>query len=347
VRKALGEPILHHRTKEFGAIFTRVIDGLQKVFKTQGLVLMQTTSGTGAIEAAVANLHSPGDKAFVASTGVFGNRWGKILKAYGIAHEVLEAEWGRTVDAAAFEAKLKAEGKGLKAVYLTHTETSTGVYSDVKALAATVRKYSDALIVVDSISGLGAQPLETDAWGLDVVVSGSQKGLMNAPGLAFVALSARAKAAVAKAALPRFYWDWRTMEKSVPNKETPYTPAIGLVAAQDEALRLIFEEGLDNVLARTRALAEWTRAEVKKLGFPVFAKDPCDGLTSFEVPAGMDSQALIEKILEEHKVSFAGGQEKLKGKIVRIAHMGYIRKPDLEKGFDVLKQTLKGMKQPA
>ena len=347
VSRVLGEPILHHRTKEFGTIFTRVLERMQKIYRTKGIVLMQTTSGTGAMEAAVANLLSPGDKALVASTGVFGNRWSKILKAYAIEHDLLEAELGRAVDAHKFEEALKAKGKGLKAVFLTHTETSTGVLTDLKKFAALIRNHSDALVVVDSISGLGAEELEMDAWDLDVVVTGSQKGLMNGPGLAFVALSEKGRAAVQHAKLPRFYWDWRTMEKSIPNKETPYTPAVNLVCAQDEALRLLLEEGIEDVWARTRGLAEWTRSEVKKLGFPIFAKDPANVLTSFSVPEGMDSQALIEKMLAEHHVSMAGGQEKLKGKIVRIAHMGYIRKQDLEKGFDVLKKTLAAMKQPA
>lgn len=340
VLKALSEPVLHHRTKEFAALFSEVIEDLKYVYRTRGTVLMQTTSGTGGMEAAVANLLSPGDETLVASIGVFGNRWAKILEAYGLKPRLLEAEWGRTVDPAAFEAELKRAGKNLKAVFLSHNDTSTATITDLKAIAAAVHAHSDALVVVDAISGLGGQVLEMDAWGLDAVVSASQKGLMNAPGLAFVALNDRALKASDAARLPRFYWDFRTYRKSLPSGETPYTPAVSLVVAQRAALKLIRAEGIENVWKRAHALGEHVRSSLTGLGLKIFSSAPSDVLTAAVLPPGRDGQALIERILERKRISIAGGQEKLKGKVVRVAHMGAITRADLDAGLTALKEEL-------
>jgi serine---pyruvate transaminase len=336
----LGEPILHHRTHEFGELFRDAIEGLKYVFRTKGTVLLQCGSGTSGMEAAVANILSPGDAALVASCGVFGNRWTKIAKAYGLAPAHHEEEWGRAVEPEKFRRTLEAAGKDVKAVFLTHTDTSTGVACDVRELARIVREHSDALVVVDSISGLGAQPLEADEWGLDVVVAASQKGLMNAPGLAFASVSERAWKVIDKARLPRFYWDWRTYRASLPNGETPYTPAVGLVAAQVEAFRLIREAGLENVWVRTRVLAEYTRRAVEGLGLSLFAKAPCDVLTAVQLPKDIDGEAMVKALRDRYGISIAGGQEKLKGRIVRIAHMGAILQEDVDQGLAALKKEL-------
>jgi aspartate aminotransferase-like enzyme len=210
----------------------------------------------------------------------------------------------------------------------------------VKVLADIVRKNSSALVVVDAISGLAAQPLETDAWGLDVVVSASQKGLMNAPGLAFFALSEKGLKAVDAGKLPRFYWDLRAYKKSLPNGETPYTPSVSLVVAQKAALDLILKDGIEAVWKRTRELGEHCRRELQRLGLTIFSKVPCDGLTAANLPEGLDGQALIERILEKKRISIAGGQEKLKGRIVRVAHMGAISRTDLEAGLEALREEL-------
>lgn len=340
VYERMAEPILHHRTHEFGKLFSSVLADLQTVFRTKNTVLMLTSSGTGSMESAVANLLSPGDRSLVHSTGVFGDRFLRIHKAYGLDPVFLGEEWGHAADGERLRAALR-EQPGLKAVFLQHTDTSTGVVNDLRSLARIVREESGALVVVDSISGLGAEELETDAWGLDVVLSASQKGLMAPPGLAFLSVSERAWKACEAAKLPRFYLDWRAMRKSLPNLETPFTPAVGLVAAQAESLRLILAEGIEEVWRRTAELAAFTRAEVRKLGLKLFARDAADILTAAWLPEGMDGKKLLKEILEEDRISIAGGQEKLAGKIVRIAHMGYIRKPDVEAGLKALSHRLK------
>ncbi|MEK7657146.1 MAG: alanine--glyoxylate aminotransferase family protein [Elusimicrobiota bacterium] len=339
VYEKMAEPILHHRTQEFGRLFSGVLAALKSVFRTKNTILMVTSSGTGSMEGAVANLLSPGDLSLVHSTGAFGDRFLHIHRAYGLEPAFLPEEWGHAADGEKLRAALRSR-RGVKAVFLQHTDTSTGVVNDLRALAAIVREESDALVVVDSISGLGAEELETDAWGLDVVLSASQKGLMAPPGLAYMAVSERAWKACEAAKLPRFYFDWRAMRKSLPNLETPYTPAVGLVAAQAESLRLILAEGIENVWRRTAELAAFTRGEVQKLGLRLFARDAADILTAAWLPEGMDGKKLLKEILEEDRISIAGGQEKLAGKIVRIAHMGHIRKPDVEAGLKALARRL-------
>lgn len=344
VSKAMAEPILHHRTKEFGAMFDAVLEDMKYVFRTKNTVLMITTSGTGTMEAAVANLLSPGDKSLVYTTGAFGERFVKIHEAYGLSPTVVGETWGTAASADKLREALK-KNPGLKAVFFQHTDTSTGIVNDLKTLSAVVHELQpDALVVVDSVSGLAAEPLETDAWGLDVVVTGSQKGLMAAPGLGFVSLSERAWKAVDSAKLPRFYFDFRSMKKSLKSSETPYTPGVTLVAGQAEALKMIRKEGIENVWKRTTALAELTRGWAKKMGLSLFAKTPANILTAINLPAGVDGQKLIQDILAEESISIAGGQLHLKGKIIRIAHMGYITREDLEAGFAALEKRLAGVK---
>ena len=340
VSAKMAEPILHHRTREFGKVFAQVIADMQYVYRTRGKVLMLTTSGTGAMESAVVNLLSPGDKALVHSTGAFGNRFAKILKAYGIEPMVIYEEWGEAAQPERLRRMLKAM-PDYKAVFLQHTDTSTGVLNDIEALSRVVRESSDALVVVDAVSSLAAERLETDAWNVDAALTGSQKGLMNGPGLAFAAVSERAWKAVEAAKLPRFYLDWRTMRDSLPNNETPYTPAVNLVVAQAEALRLIREEGIENVWNRTAALARYTREQVTgRLGLKLFAKDPANILTRAWLPEGVDGNRLLDELLDSERISIANGQEKLKGKIVRIAHMGHIARPDVDAGLEALAKRL-------
>lgn len=340
VLKALSQPILHHRTQEFGTIFAQVLSDMQKVYRTKNTVLMITSSGTGSMESAVVNLLSPGDKVIVHSTGAFGNRFVKILKAYGIEPMVIFEEWGSAAQPSRLEGMLKAQ-KDIKAVFIQHTDTSTGVVNDIEALAKTVHDNSDALVVVDSVSGLAAERLETDDWGVDVALTGSQKGLMNAPGLAFAAVSERAWKAVAAAKLPRFYFDWRTMKDSLPNKETPYTPAVSLVVAQAEALKIILGQGMEKVWKTCEENALYTREQVKKMGLRLYAQDPAHILTAAWLPDGTDGDKLLAAMLKEDRISIANGQEKLKGKIIRIAHMGYITRQDIDAGLAALAKRLK------
>jgi aspartate aminotransferase-like enzyme len=337
----MAEPILHHRTKEFGALFDYTISEMKYVYRTvKADVLMITTSGTGTMESAIANLLSPGDKTLVHTTGAFGDRFVAIHRAYGLTPVVVAEEWGQAADPEKLRAALKAN-PGLKAVFFQHTDTSTGVVNDLKTLAAICKELQpDALVVVDSVSGLAAERLETDAWGLDVVLTGSQKGLMGAPGLGFVAVSERTWKHVDAAKLPRFYFDWRTMRKSLKDKETPYTPGVTLVMGQAKALEMIRKEGIEQVWARTDALAQYTRDWAKKMGFTLYSKNPANILTALNLPVGVDGDALIKEILKDEGISIAGGQLHLKGKIIRIAHMGFISKSDLDAGFAAVEKRL-------
>jgi len=332
-------PILHHRTTEFGTIFTQVIDGLKYVFQTEGTVLLLTSSGTGGMEASVVNLLSPGDKVLVASSGVFGDRWIKILETYGIKPETVRNEWGKAIDCEAVEKKLKANSE-IKAVFTTHTETSTGVVNDLKSIGEIVAK-TEAVLVIDSISGLCAQELHTDKWHLDVVVGASQKGLMSAPGLSFVALSEKAWDLVEKAELPRFYWDFRRMKKSLADKETPFTPAVTLIIGLNQAIEMIKKETLEKIWARHEKLARATRAGMQALNLELFAQNPSNVVTAVESPQGLDSGKLVKKLREEYGVSIAGGQQGLKGKIFRLAHLGYMNEFDILVGISAVERGLK------
>lgn len=292
------------------------------------------------MEAAVANLVSPGDKAIVSACGAFGERWVKILTAFGANVVALRpSEWGVVIKPAEIE-KALSENPDAKFVFSTHTDTSTATAQDIQGYGKVVAK-TKAVLVVDSISGLGGQELQMDAWGCDVVVSASQKGLMAAPGLGFVAVSQKAWPLVEAAKSPRFYWDVRTHKKSIPNGETPYTPAISLIRATNVNLKVLRKKTMPVVWQETRDLAKYTRELGKNIGLTMFAKDPCEVLTAFNLPAGVDGEKLIRGIVEKYNISMAGGQEKLKGKIVRIAHMGYILKKDIDKGMQALAEFLK------
>lgn len=341
VLEAMSRPLIHHKTEEFGRLFTGVLEDLKAVYRTKGLVLMMTCSGTGAMESAVINLLSPGDKSLVCTTGAFGDRFVAIHKAFGLEPAVLPFEWGRAVDPEALRGALKAN-KGLKAVFFQHTDTSTGVVNDLKTLAAVVRAEApDALIVVDSVSGLACEPLEMDAWGLDCVVSASQKGLMCAPGLGYVALSARAEKAAETAKLPRFNFDWRSFRKFLADRETPWTPAISVLVGQAAALRMLRAEGMEAVWKRHDDLAAYARQRLTDaLGLPFFAKDPANILTGVRLPEGVDGNKLLADILREEGITIANGQLALKGKLVRVAHMAYISKSDIDAGVEALASRL-------
>jgi aspartate aminotransferase-like enzyme len=317
-----GLPILHHRTSEFAAIFQEVIENLKYVFQTKNDVFVTASSGTGALESAVCNLLSAGDTALVASSGVFGDRFTKILEVYGVKTIVLREPDGQVVVPAKIEESLK-KNPHIKAVFATHTETSTGVVNDIQAIGNLVAR-TPAVLVVDSVSGLVGQELRTDDWKIDVVCTGSQKGLMTAPGLGMISVSAKAWPLVEASKSPRFYFDWRKMRKSVAEKQTPFTPPVTVLVAQAEALRQIKQEGLENVFARHAWLAHATREAVKALGLQLFAQVPCNVLTSIVVPAGIDGKAIVKRMREDYGVSIAGGQGELVGKIIRLAHMGYI-----------------------
>jgi len=344
VLEAMARPLIHHRTAEFGRMFTSVIEDMQFVYRTKGSVLMMTASGTGGMESAVVNLLSPGDLTIVCNTGAFGERFVKIHQAFGLKPVVLAFEWGTAVDGEVLRKALK-DNKGVKAVFIQHTDTSTGVVNDIQALSKLVHEESDALVVIDSVSGLAAERLETDAWNLDCVVTGSQKGLMNAPGLAFASVSERAWKAVEASKLPKFNFDYKLIRKSLADKETPWTPAISIVAGQAAALKLLRAEGMENCWKRHDELAAHARKLLtEKLGLPFYAKNPANILTGVKLPESVDGSKLLADILKEEGISIAGGQLHLKGKIFRLAHMGYITKSDIEAGVAALEKRLVGAK---
>ncbi len=320
ILRALSQVPPHHRTEVFRATFRRVTEALRELHRTEGEVFVLGASGTGAMEAAVVNLLAPSDKALVVVGGKFGERWMNLLKAYGLAHDTLDVEWGRAVDPAEIERRLTKDSS-IKAVFSTHSETSTGAIHDIEAVAKITRPRSVRL-VVDAITSLGVHPLPQDRWGVDVVVCGSQKGLMIPPGLASVSLAPWAASAIDGPGLPRFYFDLRKLRKSAPQGETPWTPPVSLVLALEEALAMIREEGLDEVHARHRRVALAMRAGAQALGYRLFAANPSHALTALIPPDGVDASAVVKRLREVHSMVVAGGQDHLKGKIFRVGHMG-------------------------
>ncbi|MBU1672774.1 MAG: alanine--glyoxylate aminotransferase family protein [Actinobacteria bacterium] len=327
--------MVHHRTDEFGECLARVLEGLKFVMQTGNEVMLLTASGTGAMEAAVANCFSPGDTVIVFSGGKFGERLVEISSRFGLDAVVVEYAWGDCADPAELEKALEGNPDA-RGVFLTQSETSTGVVNDVEAFGRIVRG-TDALFLLDAISGLGAVDLKTDEWGVDLCIGGSQKGLMTPPGLAFVAVSDDAWKASAGATLPRYYFDLQAARKAQSGSppQTPYTPAITLVQALDVALRMLREEGLEAVFARHELFARATQAAVGAMGLRFVASDLSRAFvcTSVWAPEGLKSGDLVKLLRNEYGVSIAGGQGKLKGKIFRLGHVGYF---DM---FDVIAQV--------
>jgi serine---pyruvate transaminase len=320
---AMAAPVVHHRGPDFRVVYERCLGRLREVCRTDCDVLLLTASGTAAMESAVSNLCSPGDRVVVVSAGYFGERWVAIARAYGCVVEELRYEWGEVPSAGDLAARL-AELGGAHCVYLTHSETSTGVVADVQALAQAA-KDAGALVAVDAISSLGALPLETDAWGLDVVASGSQKALMTPPGLALVAASDAAYEAAARATSPRFYVDWERMRKAQARLDAAFTPAVSLVAGLDVALGLLLEQGLEAAFAHHRRLGRACREGAKAMGLQLFSPDE-DGaavVTAIRAPEGIDSGDLVLALRDRFGITIANGQGELKGKIFRIGHIGY------------------------
>ena len=319
----LAEPIVHHRGPDYRLVFEEVLERLKAVFRTSSDVLLFTASGTGAMESAVANLCSPGQRVVVVSAGNFGERWISLAEAYDCDVTALRYEWGETPSADDLAAKLDEAG-GARAVFLTHSETSTGVVADVQALAAAARP-SGAHVVVDAVSSLGAVPLETDAWGIDVVCAGSQKALMTPPGLAMVSVSDAVWAPQGPSASPRYYFDWERTRKAQAKVDSAFTPAVSLVAALNVALGLLLEQGLDAAFERHLRLGRACREGAKAMGLELFSPDEDRSavVTAIRAPAGVDSSELVLALRDRFGVTLADGQGALKGKIFRIGHIGY------------------------
>ena len=325
VRLAMAAPILHHRQADFLPLFETCRVGLQRIFQTQEPVLILASSGTGAMEAAVSNFLSPGDRALVVRGGKFGERWAEICEAYGVETTCVDVTWGEGVDPAEVETALRADPE-IRAVYLQASETSTAACHPVREVAEAVRRCpGERLVVVDAITAIGVYDLPMDAWGLDVVVSGSQKAFMLPPGLAFLGLSERARHFASSAGSPRYYFDLAKELANQPEDQTAYTPAVTLLVGLAEALQIILEEiGLEATWARTESLAHATREAMLAMGLRLLAPTaPSPACTAVYVPDGIDGPALRKSLRDELGVNVADGQGPLKGKIFRIAHLGY------------------------
>ena len=325
VMAAGGRQMINHRGPEFAALMERIVHGMRPFFGTEADILLLTAAGTGALEAAVVNVLSPGDRVLAVSCGAFGERFAKVAEVYGADVRRLDVEWGQAASPGAVRGALLEE-PGAKAVLLTHNETSTGVTNPIPELAAAIREVApEALILVDAISALGAVPFEMDAWGLDLVVTGSQKAWIAAPGMAFAAVGARAWAAMEPARMARFYFDLRRARESAAAGQTPWTPAVAVMYQVDEGLRLMEEETLAGVFARHAACAAATRAGLRALGFELLA-DPAFAsrtVTAARVPDDLDWKAFNGEVKRRGLV-LAGGQGKLKGKIFRVGHLGSV-----------------------
>lgn len=344
---AQGSPLVYHRGPAFGELLREVVERLKQLFRTRNDVLVLTSSGTGGLESAVANLFSPGDRVVVPVAGYFGERFAKIAAAYGLDVRRIDYEWGRAVDPADVAAALaEAPTRG---VLVQHSETSTGVVHDVEAVAR-VAKASGALVVVDAVSSLGAVPFDCDGWGIDVAVGGSQKALSASPGVAFVAVSPAAWEASERATSPRFYFDWRAYRRSfeLPSPESPWTPAIHVLMGLRAALEVYFRDGLEGALARHERLSRAVKEGVRALGLDLYGDHPerAWAVTAVRAPEGIDGDELVARVRAEHGVILAPGQGPLKGKVFRIGHLGYYDELDIVRGLAALEMALGSMGYP-
>jgi aspartate aminotransferase-like enzyme len=317
----MARPIVHHRSPEFEQVFAKVREGLQWLFQTKQDVIVFASSGTGAMEASFVNFLKRGDTVIVVDGGKFGERWSKFAKAYGVNAVTLKCEWGSPVSPEAV-AKALAENPAAKAVYVQANESSTGVYHPVRELAQVTAK-SEAILVVDAISALGAMPLPMDEWGIDVLVSAAHKALGLPPGVAFLAASEKAWRLNESADLPRFYFDVRRERDNQRKNQTAWTPAISLVEGLEESLQMFREEGLEAVFARHERMAKAARAGMQALGLKLYSKSPSAAMTTVEAPAAVDSEKLVKHLFAKYGIKLVGGQDAAKGKIFRIAHLGY------------------------
>ncbi len=344
VRQAAARPMIHHRSAAFCDLMRDVTEKLKTLFQTEHDVLILTASSTGGMEAAIVNTLSPGDRVLAASVGRFGDRWADIAEAIGVDVIRLRFPDGQAADPSAIERAL-AEGEPFKALLLTHNETSTGVTNDLAAVGGVVQAMPverRPLLLVDAVSSLGALELRTDAWGCDVVVSGSQKALMSPPGVAVVSVGPGAWEAVEQARMPRFYWDFRAARQRAGEGATPFTPAISVLYALYAALQLVADEGLPNVLARHRRLGQRMRQGIKRLGLELFPDKAIasDTVTAVRVPANVDAAALLARLRGEFGIVLAGGLGPLKGRIFRIGHMGHVSEADVDAVLAALGQVL-------
>jgi aspartate aminotransferase-like enzyme len=318
---------IHHRTEDFRKLYKQVLSDLGTVLGTTNDVLVLVASGSGGLEAATQNFFSPGDETLICSAGKFGERWVEIMKAWGMKATVLAAPYGSAVKPEAVEEAL-AKNPNIKGVFVQASETSTGTQHDVKAMGLAVKK-TNALFVVDAITGIGTMPLAIEDWGLDIVIGGSQKAFMIPPGLAFVAISSKAWAVAESATAPRFYFDLKKEKKNAVNGESAWTPNTSLLLALAEALKYIKTLGMDNLIGNAQLLARATREAMKALGLELFSSYPGSSVTSVRPPAGMDSGVIIKEFRTRFNAIITNGQGSMKGQIFRLAHLGYFDFHDL------------------
>ena len=340
VVRSMNRPMIDHRGPEFAAILAEITAGAKRVFKTKNDLLLLTSSGTGGLESAVANLVSPGDEVVAALCGNFGERFAALAAAYGASVVRLEFEWGQPVDPDDLKVVLQRHPKA-QVVLLTHNETSTGLTNPLRELAQTARS-AERVVVVDGVSSISSIDIETDSWGVDVAVSGSQKGWMAPPGIALVSVTERAWAQQAKARSPRFYFDWKEAKNWAEKGMTPFTPAVSVVFALQEGLRMLQEEGLNKVYERHQRLARATQAGLQALGFQLFAQDGyrSNTVTSAVPPPGLDVAALRSLLDTKYGVVIAGGQGKMTGKMVRVGHLGAVAEGDVVQVIWAMEQAL-------
>ena len=340
VLAALSTQMINHRGPEFAELQERIIAGLRPFFRTESDILLYTCSGTGVMEAAIVNTLSPGDKVLAISIGSFGDRFGSIAETYGAQVERLNIEWGGAAEPDAVRDALRAAA--YQAVLVTHNETSTGVENPLRAIAEVVRSESDALLLVDAVSSMGCVPIDTDGWGLDVIVTGSQKGWEVPPGLAMLTASARAWEASKRATMPRFYLDIAKHKDFQDKGQPPWTPSLPVMFGLDVSLRRMAQEGPGAIFERHAAAAAHIRGQMKDLGLDLFADEryASNTVTAVKVPAGVDGKALTAKMRTDYDTVIAGGQGKLAGQIFRFGHLGWFQQQDLDDAVQALRNTL-------
>lgn len=340
VLRVMSKQMINHRGVEFGQMLSEVTAKLKQLFQTKDDVFLLTGSGTGGLEAAIVNTLSPGDKVLSVSIGVFGERFAAIAQQFGAEVIPLGFEWGQAADADAVRQALHAEPE-IKAVLVTHNETSTGVTNDLASISSVVKEF-DKLLLVDAISGLGSINLPIDEWHCDVTVTGSQKGWMVPPGMAMVSMSEEAWRAQANAKMPRFYWDFARAKSYLERGQTPWTPAITIVFALSVSLEMMLTEGLPNIIARHARLGKVARDGVKSLGLSLFAEEShaSNTVTAVAASDGLDTKKMLKILREEHQIVLAGGQQRLDGKIFRIGHLGWVSEDDIETVISALKVVL-------
>ena len=345
VLKAMGRHPIGHRSGEFQAIVRRTTEQLKWLHQTSSDVLVITGSGTAAMEAGIINTLSRGDRVLCGDNGKFGERWVKVARAYGLDVEVIKAEWGQPLDPEAFRAALEADtAKTIKAVILTHSETSTGVINDLESIARHAKAHGTALTLADCVTSLGATNVPMDAWGLDVVASGAQKGYMLPPGLSFVAMSERAWKAYERSDLPKFYLDLGPYRKTAAKDSNPFTPAVNLYFGLEAALEMMQNEGLEAIFARHARHRAAAQAGMKAIGLPLFAAEGYGSPAITAVaPEGIDAEQLRKEVKSRFDILLAGGQDHLKGQVFRIGHLGYVCDRDVLTAVSAIEATLQAL----